>query len=457
MYLNLVLLVCGVIVFIFFLWLAEAKWNLLYKLIESLKEFCENCKKKTKLEINICTIVCGVVFGFIVVFSGFILWNNLYLPYLDQTVNFQNGSLVLKEYPQLNSESKQGEKETNPIGDWGTFGDFIGGTLNPIIGFFSILLLFATWRVTSKTLEVSRTELRNSNEVLQVQQFDTVFWGMLQHLKNLEAQLVFVPNEKDQHGQEKFSNLDNLYIDIFLRNEEQDITDKRKLILINADVSQYFMCMFQIFKNIDEKIDDNKTDLKKSYTNILRANIPIKILQLLSVNCYDEFPKYKKYLEDFNFLEHMPFYSLINEKNINFILLKTLFKYELKVLDKSDYFKEFNNHTALALIFPLKIEKEKCFIFKYFLMFYRNDIEIPYKDRNGGNITFIVKIDFKNEKIIFETKGNKVIQSNNTFGSVLYDGQPKEAEFFLTQKGVEIVLVVNSVSIIRDVINPYSN
>lgn len=425
------------------LWFTEVKFNFLYELVLKVKKYCGGIKNQTKFKINICNIIFGVTLGLVIVSLVFVFWDKLFSVYFDDIWDSSTNKIRLKN------------SDESLIGNWGAFGDFIGGTLNPIIGFISVLLLFATWRVTSKTLEVSRTELRNSNEVLQVQQFDTVFWGMLQHLKNLEAQLVFVPNEKNQNGPKKLSNLDNLYIDIFLKNEEQNIIDKRRLILRNADVSQYFMCMFQIFKNIDEKIDNNKNDLKKSYTNILRANIPIKILQLLSVNCYDEFPKYKKYLEDFNFLEHMPFYSLIDEKNINFILLKTLFKYELKVLGKSDYFKEFNNHTALALIFPLKVEKEKSFIFKYFLMFCKNDIEIKYKDGKDQDITFILKLDFVKEKVMFETKNNQMVYDDNSFASA-YDGKPKEAQLILTQNGLEIFLKFNRENGISHIINPYS-
>jgi uncharacterized membrane protein len=46
--------------------------------------------------------------------------------------------------------------------DWGIFGDFIGGTLNPILSFFSLIALLLTIIFQSKELESTRKELFRS-------------------------------------------------------------------------------------------------------------------------------------------------------------------------------------------------------------------------------------------------------------------------------------------------------
>jgi len=51
---------------------------------------------------------------------------------------------------------------SNQNADWGTFGDFIGGTLNPIFGFISVVLLF--YAVT-----LQRKELKGTKEALESQ------------------------------------------------------------------------------------------------------------------------------------------------------------------------------------------------------------------------------------------------------------------------------------------------
>lgn len=103
----------------------------------------------------------------------------LFICHILKIQHFKNGVLSIKDNSKTDILDKD---KTNPIGDWGTFGDFIGGTLNPILGLISVLLLFGTWRLTSKTLDITKQEL-------SVQQFDTIFWGLLDYLKKTENQL----------------------------------------------------------------------------------------------------------------------------------------------------------------------------------------------------------------------------------------------------------------------------
>jgi hypothetical protein len=45
---------------------------------------------------------------------------------------------------------------------WGTFGDFIGGTLNPILSFLALIALLLTIILQSRELEATRDELKRS-------------------------------------------------------------------------------------------------------------------------------------------------------------------------------------------------------------------------------------------------------------------------------------------------------
>ncbi|MBM5570310.1 MULTISPECIES: hypothetical protein [Deefgea] len=62
--------------------------------------------------------------------------------------------------------------------DWGTFGDFIGGTLNPIFGFISVILLF--YAVT-----LQRKELKGTKEALESQSKSAEMTAELQLLKTM--------------------------------------------------------------------------------------------------------------------------------------------------------------------------------------------------------------------------------------------------------------------------------
>ncbi|MGY2135280.1 hypothetical protein ACW9I8_01515 [Pseudomonas reactans] len=47
---------------------------------------------------------------------------------------------------------------------WGTFGDFVGGTINPILSFFGLIALLLTIILQGKELELTRRELQRSAE-----------------------------------------------------------------------------------------------------------------------------------------------------------------------------------------------------------------------------------------------------------------------------------------------------
>lgn len=78
---------------------------------------------------------------------------------------------------------------SNENSDWGTFGDFLGGTLNPIFGFLSLIALLLTIALQSKELESTRIELERSasaqekteaalnkqSDTQQKQQFENTF------------------------------------------------------------------------------------------------------------------------------------------------------------------------------------------------------------------------------------------------------------------------------------------
>lgn len=50
---------------------------------------------------------------------------------------------------------------------WGQFGDFIGGTLNPILAFLSFMALLYTIKIQTEELGLSRKELKETKEELK--------------------------------------------------------------------------------------------------------------------------------------------------------------------------------------------------------------------------------------------------------------------------------------------------
>lgn len=69
---------------------------------------------------------------------------------------------------------------------WGVFGDYVGGTLNPILAFLSLIALLFTISIQSKELKISNETLRETKSELE------------QSRKIAERQSEFYRNESDK-------------------------------------------------------------------------------------------------------------------------------------------------------------------------------------------------------------------------------------------------------------------
>lgn len=241
---------------------------------------------------------------------------------------------------------------------FGVFGDFIGGILNPTLAFFSLIALLITIRIQSKELKNSTEELAKSSEALteqskslKIQNFETTFFNMLslhneivkniQFDKHIFFNYVRVSNKYDYNKIIPYKNIMSI--------ENQDGRNAIKDILVKIDkislsnnhpprvftfiynqcqnnlqgiLGHYFGNIYQILKLIST--DKNILD-KRKYSNLFRAQFSSTELKLLFYHCSGEIGsrKFKKYMEKFNFFEH-----LIIEENNNFkyILFNSIYK-----------------------------------------------------------------------------------------------------------------------------------
>lgn len=83
-------------------------------------------------------------------------------------------------------------------GHWGTFGDYFGGVVNPIVGMLTVFLVLHSIRIQRKELRASLEELAKSNEALisqnstlSVQNFEQTFFSWLKMYREQIAVLQF--------------------------------------------------------------------------------------------------------------------------------------------------------------------------------------------------------------------------------------------------------------------------
>lgn len=206
---------------------------------------------------------------------------------------------------------------------WGQFGDFIGGTLNPILAFLSFIALLYTIKIQTEELGLSRKELEETkeelkesriaqqeqseslklqNEATKLQMFENTFYNLLSQHNNILEKLNYLDSNIDTQFKEILGDLSSNNKDLSYEN----ICYKFK-IRNKGTMKIYFMTLFQLLKFID--IESKELSIDASlYTNIIRATLDDKVLILLSLN--NIINKYEKYIEliiKYKFLKHLDF------------------------------------------------------------------------------------------------------------------------------------------------------
>lgn len=240
--------------------------------------------------------------------------------------------------------------------DWGTFGDFMGGTLNPLFAFLSLIAIIYTIRIQTQELEYSREELKATKEELEKsriaqeeqsqsfkmqnisikqQTFENTFFKLLEHHNELIGEL-YAEIEKDKLGR------------IFIYGDElvESLKKHNKNI-----IKTYFMTLYQILKFVDQqnkKFSGEAFFDAKLYTNIIRATLDDGILSLLAINgAANGFKKYKILIEKYEFLEHLNVDSIPLRLNSNMASIRRDIKEEMLEVLCLYKNKAFGNNTDL--------------------------------------------------------------------------------------------------------------
>ena len=227
---------------------------------------------------------------------------------------------------------------TNDSATWGTFGDYLGGTLNPIISFLALIGLLYTIHQQAQEMQATREELkqaaeqqRRQSETFNLQQFESTFFSLLEQHNNIIEKLI----------ESKISDLTNITINEEFRADRYIKDNIRQ----NPLLKRYFIILFQILKIISlslskdmEEKTDNKITIndfshdneqsreklsnlyinpqEKIYSDILRSFIPNDIFKLLIFNCLhlnqedkgidsSIFYNFQGLINRYNFLEHL--------------------------------------------------------------------------------------------------------------------------------------------------------
>jgi uncharacterized membrane protein len=220
--------------------------------------------------------------------------------------------------------------------DWGLFGDFVGGVLNPIFAFLSLLALLLTVILQNKEIHQSHEELRKSNDTLQRQNFENTFFQMLRRFGDLISQAKIQPfgfmfnavNKPNAiEGRSAFRGFYNQLEQIYKREIDSDEPHSTQRTVHayeefygewHHELGHYFRTLYHIFTFIDRS---SLPDAEKViYANIIRAQLSSYELCLLFYNGIWGEGKvgFKPLIEKYGILKHIDWRLLLHrEDNFN--------------------------------------------------------------------------------------------------------------------------------------------
>jgi len=211
-------------------------------------------------------------------------------------------------------------------GVWGAFGDFIGGSLNPVIGLITISLLVLT-------LRSQQAEMREQRQQSAKQAFEQTFFTWLNSYRSAIYQFRFRPpnagvTEKEgvdaMHWVLSYarslppSGFAELHRNVDIDTREKQRKQERELTTawwldrfnqLEPQLGSIIRTLYTLIRWID-KNDSLSTREKWDYIAIVRAQLSSPELRILFFNGYTEAGEpFTQYIDRYAILDNLPLNS----------------------------------------------------------------------------------------------------------------------------------------------------
>lgn len=185
----------------------------------------------------------------------------------------------------------------------GQVGDFIGGLMNPLIAFSSLIVLTITLVVVYRGMMHSKESADMFKNQFLIQRFEETFFSIFE---------VLIELKKDLPDYSLSLLVEEVCKENCTIESHMDLGVLRLKLIERDDFASFFRLLYQLLKQVksfDESHVVNQFDPKK-YVSIVRSILKNDIYYLLMINCMtdddtENFVKYKDMLIQFSFLEHM--------------------------------------------------------------------------------------------------------------------------------------------------------
>lgn len=214
-------------------------------------------------------------------------------------------------------------------GIWGQFGDFFGGTLNPIFGFLSVMALLAALVIQGRELKVSSEELRNSalalnaqNKAIAHQSFEQTFFSWLKSYKDMLGSVEYVIKEIEFNGGRALRRwwVSSLTVDHLGGPDSQKNPGLAKVAMLEWErlyhnneyqLDSLFRNLYRLILWVDSQHESRMSAAQKwFYISIVRAQLSWIEMVYLFYNGYtDRGKNFKQLVEKYALFDNLNFDS----------------------------------------------------------------------------------------------------------------------------------------------------
>lgn len=209
--------------------------------------------------------------------------------------------------------------------DLGSWGDFFGGTLNPILTFLTLLGVLATiayqkieLNLTRKELDRSATAQEKQLSALSDQSFENTFFRMLELHNTIVNSIDLVRGDRTTHGRDCFNTFYERLRKHYIAVKNSSPVLDEQIALTNAynlfwertqpELGHYFRFLFNVIRFI--KRDSLGEEF---YIKLLRSQLSNQELLLLFYNCLSlQGAKFKIFAEEFALFDNLPISRLLD-------------------------------------------------------------------------------------------------------------------------------------------------
>jgi hypothetical protein len=160
------------------------------------------------------------------------------------------------------------------VAEWGQFGDYIGGLLNPLFGLISVVLIAAT--------------LRSQTQAARLQAFEHQFFTLLSlHASVLQSIDRKMKDKTIMHGRDCFRIFYRKIVAISQKNSVPLSTAYQRFLESDGwEIEHYFRTVYHLFKHVKDQsvVIEASASQRKRYYDLIKSQLSQYEVVLLWLN-----------------------------------------------------------------------------------------------------------------------------------------------------------------------------